>query len=411
MAETLLLRLPRATDEAASWLIVDARGAPVGPPQSGPLNLAAARVAGRRVCVLAPGADVLLAEPDLPPKAGAKLAQLVPYALEEHLADSIEELHFAIGKRSTESARVRVAVVARALLNEWLATLRAAGIVPDAVYADSDLLPLNPGQAVALMEADAVFVRAPGASPVTLPADALGQALEIAQSGADTASGARGLILYTGAAEWQQHAAQVEAVRAHFDGIKVQLLTGGPLALFAQQLPAGTAINLLQGEYAPESGRAVGWQAWRVAALLLAGLVALHVIGKATQLHFLKTRERQVDASIRDAVRTAMPGEPNLLDARKRMEQRLAVARGAGSGLLPALQALAQAGAVAPGTSLQSVNFKNGSVEMKLSAPDASSLDHLSQALRSNGWRADLLGGTNNGQGYEGRIQVHANGG
>lgn len=411
MAETLLLRLPRATDEAASWLIVDARGAPVGPPQSGPLNLALPRVAGRRVCVLVPGADVLLAEPDLPPKAGAKLAQLVPYALEEHLADSIEDLHFAIGKRSLETARVRVAVVARALVNEWLATLRAAGIVPDALYADSDLLPQNPGQAVALMEADAVFVRAPGASPVTLPADALGQALEIAQSGADTASGARGLILYTGAAEWQQHAAQVEAVRANFDGIKVQLLTGGPLALFAQQLPAATAINLLQGDYTPETGRAVGWQAWRVAALLLAGLVALHIVGKAAQLHFLKTREHQVDASIRDQVRTALPGEPNPLDARKRMEQRLAVARGAGSGLLPALQALAQAGAVAPGTSLQSVNFKNGSVEMKLSAPDASSLDHLSQALRSNGWQADLLGGTNSGQGYEGRIQVHANGG
>jgi general secretion pathway protein L len=394
MAETLLLRLPRAADEAASWLIVDGRGAPVGPPQSGPLNLAAPRVAGRRVCVLVPGAEVLLAEPDLPPKAGAKLAQLVPYALEEHLADSIEDLHFAIGKRSLETARVR-----------------AAGIAPDALHADSDLLPQNPGQAVALMEADAVFVRAPGASPVTLPADALGQALEIAQSGTDTASGARGLILYTGAAEWQQHAAQVEAVRAHFDGIKVQLLTGGPLALFAQQLPAATAINLLQGEYAPESGRAIGWQAWRVAALLLAGLVALHLVGKATQLHFLKTREHQVDVSIREAVRAAMPGEPNLLDARKRMEQRLAVARGASSGLLPALQALAQAGAVVPGTRLQSVNFKNGAVEMKLSAPDAASLDHLNQALRSNGWQADLLGGTNNGQGYEGRIQVHGNGG
>ena len=85
--------------------------------------------------------------------------------------------------------------------------------------------------------------------------------------------------------------------------------------------------------------------------------------------------------------------------------------RTAGSGLLPALQALAQAGALVPGTHLQSVNFKNGAVEMKLSAPDAASLDHLSQALRSNGWQADLLGGTNNGQGYEGRIQVHGNGG
>lgn len=409
MAETLLLRLPHAADEAATWLIVDARGAAVGPPQSGPLNLAAARVAGRRVCALVPGADVLLAEPELPAKAGARLAQLVPYALEEHLADDIDDLQFAIGKAVGDTSRTRVAVVARALLNDWLATLRAAGINPDALYADSDLLPENPGQAVVLLEEGGVFVRPPGASAVTLPADALGQALDIAALQADTASGARGLILYTGAAEWQQHSAQVEAVRPQFDGIKIQLLTGGPLALFAQQLPAGSAINLLQGDYAPKSGAAVGWQAWRVAAMLLAGLIVLHIGGKAAQLQFLKTREHQVDASIRDTLRSAMPGDPNLLDARKRMEQRLAAARGAGTGLLPALQALAQARDAAPGTNLQSLNFHNGAVEMKLSAPDATSLDHLNQTLRSNGWQADLLGGTNTGAGYEGRIQVHAN--
>ena len=409
MAETLLLRLPHDPDQAPTWLIVDGRGAAVGPPQSGPLNLAAARTSGRRVWVLVPGADVLLAEPELPAKTGTKLAQLVPYALEEHLADDIDDLQFAIGKPVGDTSRTRVAVVARALLNDWLATLRAAGINPDAIYADSDLLPENPGQAVVLLEEGGVFVRPPGASAVTLPADALGQALDIAALQADTASGARGLILYTGAAEWQQHSAQVEAVRPQFDGIKIQLLTGGPLALFAQQLPLGSAINLLQGDYAPKSGAAVGWQAWRVAAMLLAGLVVLHIGGKAVQLHFLKSREHQVDASIRDTVRSAMPGDPNLLDARKRMEQRLAAARGAGTGLLPALQALAQARGAAPGTNLQSLNFHNGAVEMKLSAPDASSLDHLNQTLRSNGWQADLLGGTNTGAGYEGRIQVHAN--
>jgi len=105
-----------------------------------------------------------------------------------------------------------------------------------------------------------------------------------------------------------------------------------------------------------------------------------------------------------------MPGDPNFADARRRMEQRLAVARGSGGGLLPALQALAQARDASPGTNVQSLNFHNGAIEMKLSAPDASSLDHLSQALRSNGWQADLLGGTNSGSGYEGRIQLHGGG-
>src|SRR6266566_522933 len=286
MADWLLLRLPRASGEPASWLVADARGAPAGPPQDGPLTLAAPRAAGRRVCVLVPGADVLLAEPDVPVKAGAML--------------------------------------------------HPGGIEPEAIYADSELLPHNPGQAVVLLEEDAVFVRSPGASPVTLPADALAEALEIAQSGADgAATGARGLILYTGAAEWQRHSAQIEAARAHFDGIKIQLLTGGPLALFAQQLPAVTPINLLQGAYAPTAARAVGLRAWRVAAILLVSLIGLHLAGKLGELQLLKNREHQVDASIRDTFHTAMPGDPNTLDARRRMEQRLNAARGAGGGLLP----------------------------------------------------------------------------
>jgi general secretion pathway protein L len=411
MADWLLLRLPRAPELPATWLVVDSRGAPTGPPQAGPLSLATPRAAGRRVAVLVPGTDVLLAEPEVPVKAGARLQQLVPYALEEQLADNIDDLHFAIGKRAGDSQRTPVAVVARALLDEWLTTLRSSGIEPEALYADSDLLPQNPGQAVALMEEDAVIVRPPGSSPVTLPADALGEALEIAQSGADsTATGARGLILYTGPAEWQQHSAQVEAARPQFDGIKVQLLTSGSLALFAQQLPGGTAINLLQGAYTPTSSHAVGFKAWRVAAILLACLIGLHVVGKAAELQLLKKREHQVDASIRDTYRTAMQAEPSGGDARRRMEQRLSAARGAGGGLLPALQALAQARDSAPGTNVQALNFHGGSLEMKLSAPDASSLDRLNQSLRNGGWQADLIGGSNAASGYEGRIQVRASG-
>ena len=411
MADWLLLRLPRADAELATWLVVDARGAPISPPQSGPLGLAAARAPGRRVCLLVGGAEVLLAEPEVPVKAGAKLPQLVPYALEEHLAEDIEDLHFALGKRSGESNRIPVAVVSRALLDGWLAELRTAGIEPDAVYADSELLPENPGQAVALLEGDMVSVRPPGGTPVTLPADALGEALEIARSGAESSgTGARGLILYTGAAEWQQHSAQIEAARPHFDGIRVQLLAGGPLALLAQQLPSAAAINLLQGPYAPVSSRGAGFMAWRVAAILLASLIGLHVVGKAAELHVLKRHERQVDASIRDTFRSSMHTEASASEARRLMERRLTGVRGAGEGLLPALQALAQARDAAPGTSVQTLNFHGGSLEMKLSAPDATSLDRLSQSLRSSGWHADLTGGSNAGSAYEGRIQMRSGG-
>ncbi|MGH8298639.1 MAG: type II secretion system protein GspL [Steroidobacteraceae bacterium] len=411
MADWLLLRLPRTPQEQATWLVVDARGAASGPPQGGPLSLAAPWAAGRHVVVLVPGTDVLLTHPELPPaKAGTRLQQLVPYALEEQLAEDIEELHFAIGRRQGESARVPVAVAARKQMDEWTTLLKSSGLAPEALYAESELLPQNPGQAVALLEEDAVVVRPPSGSVVTLPAVALDEALDIALSGIErgTAPGGRGLILYTGAAEWHRHAPQVEAARDRFEGIQIQLLTGGPLALFAQQLPAAAATNLLQGPYAAATPHPVGWSAWRVAAILLAGFVALHVAGKAAELTVLKHADHRLDASIEEVFRTAMPGQPDAYEARRQMEQRLAAVRAgqASGGFLRALQALQQAHRAAPESVLEALSFREGALELKASAPTVESLDRLSRQLRQQGWQARLVAGNPAGSAYEGRIQM-----
>jgi len=412
MADWLLLRLPRNPQAEATWMLADARGNPISAPQSGPLEQATQRAAGRHVCVLVPGTDVLLTEPELPAKAGAKLQQIVPYALEEQLAEDIDELHFAIGKRNVDTPTTPVAVVALSLMDEWTNTLKAAGLVPESMYVDSDLLPVNPGHAVALLEDDVVVVRPPVGATISMPSDALAEALQLVRPGADGTDASegtgRGLILYTGAAEWQQFSPQVESVRDQFDGIKVQLLTGGPLALFAQQLPTAKPINLLQGRYQPQTTRAVGWQAWRVAAMLLAGLVLLHALGKGAELFMLKSAEKKVDTAMEQAFRAAMPGESNMTNARRRMESKLVTVRaGGGSGLLSALGAFTEARNSVPGTTVQAMSFHDGQLVLKMAAPDASALDRLSQMLRSSGWQAELTGSNvTSGGGYEGSIRI-----
>jgi general secretion pathway protein L len=409
MADWLLLRLPRAPQQQATWVIVDGRGG-AGPPQGGPLSLAAPRAAGRHVIVLVPGTEVLLAQPELPPaKAGVRLQTLVPYALEEQLAEDIEELHFAIGRRQEDSTRVPVAVVRRKLMDEWTTLLKSGGLEAEALYAESELLPRNPGQAVALLEEDSVVVRPPSGAVVTLPADALEEALEIALSGIEPGTpGGRGLILYTGAAEWHRHAPQVEAARERFEGIQIQLLAGGPLALFAQQLPTASPTNLLQGAYAPVTPHPVGWNAWRVAAMLFAAFIGLHIAGKAAELTVLKHTDHRLDASIAQVFHTAMPGEPDAYEARRQMEQRLAQVRAsqAAGGFLQALQALVQAHRAAPEAVLKALSFRDGALELQASAPTVESLDRLSRQLRQQGWQARLVAGTPRGSAYEGRIQM-----
>ena len=148
-----------------------------------------------------------------------------------------------------------------------------------------------------------------------------------------------------------------------------------------------------------------------MAAILLACLVGLHVAGKAAELALLKRSEHKLDVSIREALQTAMPGEASTPDARRTMERRLAIARaGSSGGLLPALEALVQAKSAAPSASLKSLNYHDGAIDLQIDAPDASSLDRIGQALRNNGWQADLTSGSNLGSGYEGRLQMRANG-
>lgn len=412
MSEWLLIRLGREPERDASWTVADDAGRSVVAPNAGPLAQAAPLAAGRRVILLVPGGDVLVTEADVPVKSGAKLHQVVPFALEEQLAEDIEALHFAIGKRSESSGRVAVAVVSRVLLEGWLEALRSVGLTPEAVYAESELVPSNPGQVVVLLEDGEAVIRAPDAAPVSMPADGLSETLALAPAEGAAPASSAGLIVYAAPSVWQRRAPAIEPLRQRFEAIKVQLLSAGPLTLFAQSLPAASPINLLQGSFAPVSSFAEGWRAWRVAAILAAALLGLHILGKTLELGSLKRVERSLDQSIEETFRTAMPGEQNTVDAKRRMQQRLASTRGDGgsAGLLPALGALAQARTTVPGTAVQTMSYRDGALDLRMSAPDAESLDRLTQVLRADGWQADLTSGNATGSGYEGRLQLRARG-
>ena len=424
MADWLLIRIgndPGTVD----YLAADGAGRIVQTLRTGSLAEAAQHKAGRRICVLGPASDVLLTDAEVPVKSGTRYQQIVPFALEEQLAEDIESLHFAVGKRVGDSSRIPVAVVSRALIDGWLNHLRDAGIVPDCLYADSSLVPENPGQAVLVLSGDSVILRATDKPPVTLPLTALAEALELLRPTAAPPAitepmaadlsrpavaefGGNGLVVYAGEAEWQQYGATIEAMRGEFERLSVQLLPDGPLGLFAQSLPGTSAINLLQGTYAPASPLAGGFKAWRIAAAMLVGLLVLHGIGSAAQLMMLKRAERRLDDSIGETFEQAMPGEHNSSNARRRMEARMASLQGStdSSGLLAMLSAVAQARSGANGTAVQALSYRQGMLELQVTAPGAAALDHISQQLRTGGWQADLTSGTSSSGAYQGRIQM-----
>ena len=129
--------------------------------------------------------------------------------------------------------------------------------------------------------------------------------------------------------------------------------------------------------------------------MLAGALLLLHIGSRFFELSRLERNETALDSSIEDAFRVAMPGQQNATNARRRVEQRLAEVRSGGGGtLLPALSALANARGAAPAATIEGITFRDGTLQLRISAPDAASLDAIGQQLRASQWQADILGGS-----------------
>jgi len=405
MAEWLVLQLARGPEERCGWMLADERGQPLSAPRVGVLAQACDEAAGRRIAAIVPSSDVLMTEVELPQKSGVRPQQIAPFALEEQLAADIETLHFAVGARDERTGRTAVAVVARALIDQWLSALAAEGLTPAVVCAEAALLPDNPGHTVMMIDGDMLSVRRAGQTPLALPAADLAAALE-ASLGPEL--GGDNLIIYATPSDWHRHSSQAEALRSRCASLKVQLLNAGPLPLLAPQLAGGQFINLLAGDFAPKSSFGSDWRRWRLAAVLAAALLAVHIGGLSLELLQQQRSERALDEAIGNVARRALPGDSGTGAVRSRVEQRLLAAQGqsGGTGLLPALAALAQAVSSVNGASVQVLSFRDGGLDLQLKAGDASSLERVDQALRSSGWHAELTSGAAAGSAYEGRIEM-----
>jgi len=413
MPHSLLLRLPPAGQEETEWLTLDETGAPTPTRQRGTLSLAAAVWRTGRVVVLAPATQILLAEPELPPGSGAKLARAVPFALEEQLTEDVDLLSFAIGRRRGNGG-TPVAVVSRAVLTAWLAELNAAGFDPQAIYADISAMPENPGQTVLWLERERLAVRRPGALPFAVELSPVKEALVVAGVIADPLDSAEpkpkeSAILYVTREDWARIQGDFEDLLEDFESLKVQLLTDGPLPWLARGLEAPEAVNLLQGEFSRTTDYSARWRQWRIAAALAVALLVVHVAAQALQIRHAKHDSAALDAEISQLFSESMPGDAPT-DPRRQMQAKLERIRKSGAGpqyFLRTLQTLSGALAVTPKTAISALSYREDALDMTVSAPSLAALSQLTQFVGKEGLAAEIQSSNPVAAGVEAHLHVH----
>lgn len=397
---------PGATPEA-QWLIVDSHGARRGNVQAGRLEDAAAAATGRKLLVLVPGTDVLLAEPVLPLKSSAKLAQVVPFALEEQLATDVEDLHFAVGRR-TQRAGTPVTVVDHTRMQAWQARLADAGLQAEALYPETAVLPQTPNGVTLLIEGARLYVRRQSEPGAVLEIDPLIEAVQLALAAGEESR--EHVTIFLSEEDYERERELLEGLREFTASLQMKLLPEGPLPLFAAQLGQTTPVNLLQGRYAPQSRLKLSFAPWRTTAALALLFLVCHFGLKTWQYFDYREREARLDNEIAEVFQQTMPGAalPPALQAREQMEARLARLRGGGaqSGLMTTLETLGEALAQAPGVNIEALSYRDNTTDLRVLAPTVDALDRIRQVAGGRGIQATIEAANPRDSKFEGRLQL-----
>ncbi len=416
MAETVVIRLlASASDRAESgaptdaieWVTIDSAGARIDAVRHGTPADAAPECMTRHVIVLAPGTDVLLAEPIVPLKSG-KLAQIVPFALEEQLAADVDDLHFAIGKRDARPG-VPVAVASHERMQTWLGQLRAAGIQANAIYGESSMLPVTPNGVTLLIDQSRVYVRREATPGAVLDVQPLIEALQLGLASGEESR--EHVTIYVSVDDYERERDLLEGLREFTASLQLKLLPDGVLSLLAADTVHNkSAVNLLQGRYAVKRKLNIALAPWRYAAILAGVFFALHLGVQGWRLVHLQQQDARLDEEIAQVYQTAMPGAPmpDPLQARRQMEARLAILRGGApsGGMLSTMSTLAEAIVQTPGSKVEAISYRDRTTDLRVLAPSVDALDRIRQFTAERGMTAVIQSANPRDDKYEGRLQL-----
>ena len=381
----------------------------------GPLQEAVKDVGDREVIVLVPAGDTSTLTCDLPAK-GARLRAALPFALEEQVADEIENLHFAAGNRRS-GGELPVVVVAHDRMNAWLEQLRDAGIKPARLVPEDHGLAFVPNTLSMLLAEDQIIFNDGADLEFVMqgvtPTDALMAAGILGEEGlADEAEDvSRHLLVYCEPTEEQRFEHDWARLRQHLESVDINLLPDGVLPRLAVTVASGVGVDLLQGRYGESMDLGAVFRPWRYAAMLLLAFGVLGIAGKGIDYFRLASEEAALKEQFTVEYRKIRPD-----DTREVMDPLgtvTSIRRSIGAGgsapavFLPSLQQLAIALRENKDAEILAISYRAGVIDVRLTAPDVATLDKIQKIIsQSTRFTASIQSTDRVGDEVNSRIQI-----
>ncbi|MES9992762.1 MAG: type II secretion system protein GspL [Candidatus Thiodiazotropha sp.] len=381
MAERLIIQCHDNDCGRVSWLL---KGGTNPQPGEGTLADAAQLAKGRRSLVIIPATELLITEVHIPTRNRQRLIQAIPFSLENELTEDVDRLHFAAGNIDAESV-TPVIVIAKQKLENLLQTLESKGIEPIGIYADLLCLPLE-DDTWSLYE-DSQFLNVRCDRERGFSVDAInGEAtlkLALQQSSEHPP---RKLVLYQGpdaadSVDLEQFEDDYDVSTRRLDSLAE--LTG----MLAVNLEEKQQNNILQGDYLRVDKLTLQWKRWLPAAVLAAVFIALSLLLSVQEYRHYDAQSIALSKQIRETFQKAFPEVKRIVDPKVQMEQKLKALRGGESGSFVQFASLfVPAASViqgSPNTTLESISFRDGKLDLRLVVKELQALETLKQTIET----------------------------
>jgi len=412
MSDYVVIRLA-AEDRAVEWLLADSNGTRRSGISSGSLEQAAEAAGDHAVIVLVPAQEVLLTSVHIPARSAAKIKAALPFALEENLADDVEDLHFAIGVRQ-ENNRLPVAVVARDMMSQWLHRLSEAGIEPVILAAENNGLAKIPGTLSIMVDGETIMFNDGADAEFSMqdvkPSDVLVIAGQLGETQQEDGENSGHLVVFCTPEQNENLEHDWIALRHELHSVDVNVLPDGILPKLAVTVAAGHGVNLLQGSYGKQIEYGPLLRPWKVAALLLLGLAIVGMAMKGVGYYQLLQDEATLRAQFNAEYRLLRPGDTReIVDPVATVES---LRRGVGVSavpqvFLPTMRELSAALDDNSDTEIEVISYRAGIIDLRLTVPDVATLDNIQKAVSASGrFQASIQSTDQVADRINGRIQI-----
>nr|WP_275658388.1 type II secretion system protein GspL [Vibrio sp. Isolate25] len=360
--EFLVVRLSKSKTAAIQWLVWSESQKEV--IASGELqdhqDLAelANYAEGRQVVVLVSAANLVLTQLDVPAGANRQFDSMLPFMLEDDVAQDVDELHFTV--LAKEAGQAYVCGIDYHWLESILADMQQLGLVVRKVMPDALALPLDDNCGLSAVELDGQWLvkkgRFSGVSvePAWLP---LLVQSDWVKQGEDylplQAFSPLPELPYADGQEWRNEEPQLV------------------MQLLAEQA-VKSKTNLLSGEFKPKSSLGRHLKVWRKAAIAAGVLIAVLSVDNWLQI---QSAETQANAYRQESERifrqmTNKNKIPTVTYLKREMEREESRLSGGGSGdsVLEWMVKMPQVMKQVPGLKLTSFKYDSTRGEVRLQA-------------------------------------------